>query len=133
MYTVLLSIAAAKVAALTSSWMTSPTNYRLRNAYLDHVDHVVEALDKAGIGIGPKDRETLEHNLRVLRDSAEKGWISPPDTSAFVQVLLFLSWAHAKGTEFGVSAALSAHTKALGDFVWNFGAKVLNAIAPQRK
>jgi hypothetical protein len=72
----------AKIVGFVFSWVTSPTNHAMRTAFLDHVDHVIEGLDKAGIGIWPSERVSLIEDLAVLRDSAEVGWTEPHETSA---------------------------------------------------
>lgn len=119
-----------KIGGFITSWITSPTNHAMRTAFLDHVDHVVEGLDKAKIGIGVSDRASLVEDVEFLRYSAESGWTEPHETGALGRVFWFLSWAHAKGIGEGVGSAAASHSKAFGDWVWKTGAKALDTIFP---
>jgi hypothetical protein len=123
----------AKIVGFVFSWVTSPTNHAMRTAFLDHVGHVIEGLDKAGIGIGPSDRVSLIEDLAVLRDSAEVGWTEPHETSALGRTFWFLSWAHTKGVGEGVGSAAASHAKAVGDWIWKKGGQALDTLFPRLK
>jgi hypothetical protein len=123
----------AKVASVAAAWVTSPTNNAMRDSFLKHIDHVLEGLDKAGIGMGQEDRASLSEDLAVLRHFGMEGWTEPYETAALGRTLMFLSWAHAKGIGHGFENAASSHWKAAGDWVWKKGSEALDAILPPLK
>jgi hypothetical protein len=125
---VISTLIGAKIAAFLVSVVTAPTNKGSREAILLHVEHVLEGMDTAGIGIGPEDRLSINEDLMLLRNGVEMGWHEEYESLALLRLTKFLSVAHAKSTGFGASSFAASHSKAATDWVWKTGNSAFESI-----
>jgi hypothetical protein len=105
------TVIGAKIVGFALNIVAAPTSFSTRESILEHVQHVVDGLDSAGIVIEPHDRTSLQEDCAILRYGAKQGWHEDYETAALGRVIVFLSWAHAKSTGSGVGSLVSAHVR----------------------